>query len=464
MSWIKKVGEVLRSAFKDQDLDFTKIPIRRAIFILAIPMIVEMMMESIFAVVDIFFVGKLGNLALATVGLTESVLMIIYSVGMGISMAATAMVARRFGEKNFKEAGTAAFQLILTGGGLALLLGGSTLWFADDILRLMGASEDIINYGVGYTQIIFGGNLVIVLLFLINGIFRGAGNPQLAMRSLMLANGCNIVFDPLFIFGLGSWDGFGIEGAAIATTSGRAIGVLYQLFHMFGGKHKLKILKENVVVQWNTIKKIMQISAGGMGQFLIDSASWIFLTRILAEFGSDVLAGYTIAFRVIVFSILPAWGFSGAAATLVGQNLGAQQIERAEKSVWVTAKYNVAFLAFITVLFVAFGENISSIFSDNPAAISISGTALGIITLGYVFFGLGMVLIQAFNGAGDTRTPMFINIFVLWCVELPMAYLLAKTFAWGPEGVFIAIAVCHSLHALVAWFWFKRGRWKTINV
>lgn len=460
----KKFIEVIRQSMSDAEHDFTQLSIKRAIFILAIPMIVEMMMESVFAVVDIFFVGKLGNAALATVGLTESILMIIYSIGMGISMAATAMVARRFGEKEYDKAGTAAFQLIFSGGILAIILGLATCYFADDILRLMGATEDVISYGVGYSRIIFGGNIVIVLLFLINGIFRGAGNPQLAMRTLILANGLNMILDPIFIFGIGSWEGFGIEGAAIATTTGRAVGVGYQLFHLLGGKHQLKILKQNIQVKWSTIQKIMKISAGGMGQFLIDSASWIFLTRILAEFGPEVLAGYTIAFRVIIFSILPAWGFSGAAATLVGQNLGAKNPTRAEKSVWVTARYNVAFLAIITVLFVSFGQSISSIFTSDPDTILISGQALSIITLGYVFFGLGMVMIQAFNGAGDTRTPMFINICVLWCLEIPLAYLLSNTFKWGPNGVFIAIAICHSFHALVCWFWFKRGRWKTIEI
>jgi putative MATE family efflux protein len=464
MNKILQAWQLLRSSMSDHNIDFTQLSIKKSIFLLSIPMIVEMMMESIFAVVDIFFVGQLGNYALATVGLTESILMIIYSIGMGISMAATAMIARRFGEKNHKQAGTAAFQLIFSGAILAVILGATTYLFAADILRLMGASEELIAYGVGYSKIIFAGNIVIVLLFLINGIFRGAGSPQLAMRSLVLANGLNMILDPLFIFGFGSFAGWGIEGAAIATTTGRAIGVLYQLYHLFGGKHQLKILKENVVIHWTTIKKIFSISAGGMGQFLIDSASWIFLTRIIADFGADVLAGYTIAFRVIIFSILPSWGLSGAAATLVGQNLGAKLPDRAEKAVWITAKYNVIFLAFVTVLFVLFGESISSIFSTNEIAIEISGLALSIITLGYVFFGLGMVMIQAFNGAGDTRTPMLINIVVLWFMEIPLAYFLAKNLNWGPEGVFAAIAICHSFHALVSWFWFKRGRWKRIQI
>lgn len=456
--------QLIKRSLSGEEFDFTKMSIKTSIFLLAVPMILEMMMESVFALVDILYVGQLGNKALATVGLTESILMIIYSVGMGISMAATAMVARRFGEKKHKEAGTTAFQLIITGGVLAILLGVSTFLFAPDILRLIGAEESLISYGIGYTRIIFAGNIVIVLLFLINGIFRGAGNAQLAMRTLMLSNGLNIVLDPLFIFGIGPFEGFGIEGAAIATTTGRGIGVCFQLYHLLGGKHQLKIIRENMVLHWETIRRILKVSAGGMGQFLIDSASWIFLTKIIARFGTDVVAGYTIAFRVIVFSILPAWGFSGAASTLVGQFLGAKEPDKAEKSVWITVRYNVGFLAGITLLFVLFGGPISSLFTNNETAIQIGAQALGIITLGYIFFGLGMVMIQAFNGAGDTKTPMFINIFVLWLLEIPMAYVLATQLNMGPQGVFIAISVCHSIHALVCWYWFKKGRWKLVEV
>jgi putative MATE family efflux protein len=464
MFGFKNFFSLIKRSLSGEEFDFTSLPVKTSIFLLAIPMILEMMMESVFAVVDILYVGQLGNKALATVGLTESILMIIYSIGMGISMAATAMVARRFGEKKIKEAGTAAFQLIVTGGILAIVLGVSTFAYAPELLSLIGGDAELVSYGAGYTRIIFAGNIVIVLLFLINGIFRGAGNPQLAMRTLILANGLNIILDPIFIFGFGPIPGFGIEGAAIATTTGRGIGVVYQLYHLFGGKHQLKIVRENLVVQWKTVTRILSVSAGGMGQFLIDSASWIFLTKIIASFGTDVVAGYTIAFRVIIFSILPAWGFSGAAATLVGQFLGAKRPDQAEDAVWITVRYNVGFLAAITVLFVLFGGPISSLFTDNETAIQISRQALSIITLGYVFFGLGMVLIQAFNGAGDTKTPMVINILVLWLIEIPMAYVLAKPLGMGPQGIFLAIAICHSLHALVCWYWFKKGRWKLVNI
>lgn len=315
--------------------------IKHSIILLAIPMILEMMMESLFAIVDIFFVGKLGANALATVGLTESVLMIIYAVGMGISIAATAMVSRRVGEKNYSEAGSITFQLIVTGVALALLMGGLATFFAAETLALLGAAPEVIATGVTYAQIIFAGNVAIILLFLINGAFRGAGQPHLAMRALWLANGANIILDPLLIFGLGSIEGLGLAGAAWATTIGRSIGVLYQLYHLFNGKHLLKLTRENMVLSVGVIIRILKLASGGVGQYLIDSASWIFLTRLMAEFGSSALAGYTVAFRIIMFTLLPAWGLSSAAATLVGQNLGAQKAKRAELAVWLTDRKSV---------------------------------------------------------------------------------------------------------------------------
>jgi putative MATE family efflux protein len=464
MNTVYAFFNLLWAAVKGEEQDYTTLSIRKSIVLLAIPMILEMLMESLFAIVDIFFVGKLGAYALATVGLTESVLMIIYSVGMGISMAGTAMVSRRFGEKNYLEAGSAAFQLVVTGAFLALLMGGLGLYYAQEILALMGAEADVIAVGVPYARIIFAGNLAIILLFLINGIFRGAGLPHLAMRALWISNGVNIILDPLLIFGIGNIEGLGLEGAAWATTTGRSIGVVYQLYHLFNGKHMLTIVRENLVLSYKVIIRILKVSAGGMGQFLIDSASWIFLTRIIAEFGSNALAGYTIAFRIIIFTILPAWGLSSAASTLVGQNLGAQKAKRAELSVWLTARYNVIFMAVITVIFILFGEYLARIFTSNAEIIDIASEALSIITLGYVFFGLGMVMVQAFNGAGDTRTPAFINIVVLWIVEIPLAYLLAITLEYAATGIFIAIAICHSLHALVSWWLFRQGKWKTVKV
>ncbi|TXK27242.1 MATE family efflux transporter [Pontibacter qinzhouensis] len=456
--------QLVWDAVKGKEQDYTTLGIKQGIVLLAIPMILEMLMESMFAVVDIFFVGRLGANALATVGLTESILMIIYAVGMGISIAATAMISRRFGEKNYQEAGTVNFQLLVTGAFLALLMGGLATYFARDILMLMGASAEVIETGLTYTRIIFAGNLAIIMLFLINGAFRGAGLPHLAMRALWIANGANIVLDPLLIFGVGNIAGLGLEGAAWATTAGRSIGVLYQLYHLFNGKHLLKITRQNVVINLAVIWRILKVSSGGVGQYLIDSASWIFLTRLIAEFGSNALAGYTIAFRLIVFTLLPAWGLSSAAATLVGQNLGAQKAKRAELAVWLTARYNVIFMAAATAVFLLFGDKLSALFSNDPEVIRISSQALAIITLGYIFFGLGMVMVQAFNGAGDTRTPALINIGVLWVIEIPLAYFLAITMELNATGIFVAIAFCHSFHALVSWWLFRKGTWKTTKI
>ena len=464
MNRLRSLGRLIWSGLTGVEQDYTRLSIRKSIVLLATPMILEMVMESLFAIADIFFVGKLGPYALATVGLTESVLMIIYSIGMGISMAATAMVSRRFGEKRYQEAGSTTFQLLIAGLLPALLLGVFGAHYAADILRIMGAEPDVVANGQAYTKVIFAGNLAIILLFLINGAFRGAGQPHLAMRALWISNGANIILDPLLIFGVGDIEGLGLEGAAWATTIGRSIGVIYQLYHLLNGKHLLKIARTNIVLNLSVIKKIINVSAGGMLQFLIESASWIFLTRIMAEFGSNALAGYTVAFRVIMFTLLPAWGLSSAAATLVGQNLGAQKAKRAEVSVWITARYNAIFLGAVTVFFLIFGKNVAGLFSGDQEVILIASEALNIITLGYIFFGLGMVMIQAFNGAGDTKTPAAINIFVLWIIEIPFAYLLAVSLGLASTGIFVAIACCHSLHALVSWWLFRKGKWKTVQV
>jgi len=464
MANFKAFLQLVWSAVKGKEQDYTTLGIKKSIVLLAIPMILEMVMESLFAIVDIFFVGRLGPNALATVGLTESILMIIYAVGMGISIAATALVSRRVGEKNYQEAASITFQLIITGVILALLMGGASTFFAAETLALMGASPEVVATGTTYAQIIFAGNIAIILLFLINGAFRGAGEPHLAMRALWLANGANIILDPLLIFGIGSIEGLGLAGAAWATTIGRSLGVVYQLYHLFNGKHVLRIVRQNLVISFSVIIRILRLSSGGVGQYLIDSASWIFLTRLIAEFGSNALAGYTIAFRVIIFTLLPAWGLSSAAATLVGQNLGAQKAKRAEIAVWLTARYNVIFMAAITLVFVLFGEHLSGFFTDDAEVIAIATEALQIITLGYIFFGLGMVMVQAFNGAGDTRTPALINIVVLWVIEIPLAYLLAIHLDFAATGVFIAIAFCHSFHAIVSGWLFKRGTWKQVKV
>ncbi|PHR46574.1 MAG: MATE family efflux transporter [Fluviicola sp.] len=456
--------KLFKDAFLGKEQDYTKVNLKTAIFVLSVPMILEMIMESLFAVVDIFFVGKLGEQAAATVGLTEAVLMIVYSVGVGLSMAATAMVARRFGEKNFKEAGSAAFQLLFLGGLSSVVIAVFGFIFAEDILVLMGASNEVLAIGVPYTQIIFAGNLAIMLLFLINGAFRGAGQPHLAMRALWLSNGINIVLDPVLIFGLGQWEGFGLVGAAWATTIGRSIGVIYQLYHLMNGKHLLVVLKEHIIIKWSVIKRIVSISAAGMGQFLIDSVAWIVLIRMAAGFGDDAVAGLTITFRILMFTLMPAWGLSAAASTLVGQNLGAKKVKRASMAVWLTARYNVLFLLVVTLLYLVFANVIASWFIQSPEVIDIISTGLRVIVLGYVFFGVGMVMIQAFNGAGDTRTPMFINIFVFLLLEIPLAFFLAIFMELEMLGIFITIAFCHSLHALVAIYWFRRGRWKKVEL
>jgi putative MATE family efflux protein len=456
--------QLIKDAILGKEQDFTSLSLKTAIVILAIPMILEMMMESLFAVVDIFFVAKLGEHAIATVGLTESVVVLVYAVGFGISMAATALISRRFGEKQYSEAGSAAFQLLIVGGVISVILGVLGWIFAGDILGLMGAEPAVVASGVMYSRIIFAGNTAIMLLFLINGAFRGAGQAHHAMRSLWIANGLNIFLDPLFIFGFGTWSGWGLEGAAVATTFGRGVGVLYQLYHLFNGRHKLKILKENVEISWEIIKKIMSISIGGMGQFLIDSVAWIALTRMNAEFGSTALAGYTIAFRILIFTILPAWGLSGAAATLVGQNLGANQPQRAEDAVWITTRYTVIFMASVTGIYLLFASSLAGIFTDIPEIQAIAAQGLQVIACGYVFFAIGMVLTQAFNGAGDTKTPAWINIGVLWFMEIPLAYLLAFTFELEYLGIFIAIAFSHSFHSLVTLFIFRKGKWKTMKV
>jgi putative MATE family efflux protein len=449
-------------AIKGEEQDYTKISLKTGLFLLAVPMILEMVMESLFAVVDIFFVGRLGEHAIATVGLTEAILTIIYSVGVGISMAGTALVARRFGEKDYKRAGTVSFQLLLVGGSTSVLMGILGYKYAGEILQLMGAEPAVIASGIAYTRIIFAGNTAIMLLFLINGIFRGAGQPHLAMRALWISNGLNIVLDPLLIFGIGSLEGYGIAGAAWATTIGRSVGVVYQLYHLFNGKHRLVIKKSNLKVRWTTLKKIFSISLGGMGQFLIDAAAWIALTRIAAEFGSSAVAGYTIAFRILMFSLMPAWGLSSAAATLVGQSLGAGKFFRAELSAYLTAKYNFYFLAVVTGLYLLSADGLVSLFTDNPEVIEVAGNGLKITVLGYIFYAVGMVMVQAFNGAGDTKTPAYINIGVFWFLEIPLAYLMAVTWKFEVTGIFIAIACSHSIHALVALWFFRKGKWKKL--
>lgn len=453
-----------KKAVSGLEEDFTNISIKKSIFYLSIPMILEMVMESLFAVVDIFFVGKLGVHAVATVGLTESVLTIIYSIAIGLSMAATAIVARRIGEKKPKEASAAAFQAILVCSLFAVAVAVLGVVYAKPMLALMGGEPEVIESGYRYTQIIFGGNVCVMLLFLINGIFRGAGNAAVAMRTLWIANAINIVLDPILIFGLGPIPALGLEGAAWATTTGRGIGVIYQFYILFNGKSIIKFYWDSLKMNWKTVWTIVKVASGGMGQFLIESASWIFLMRIISESGSVALAGYTIAVRIIIFALLPAFGLSNAAATLVGQNLGALQPARAEKSAWLAAHLTALFLGFCAIIFIAGAGFFIGIFNQEEGVIAVGTMGLTIICLGYVFFGYGMVMSQSLNGAGDTKTPTIINLTILWGFQIPFAYLLAKTFGLGATGVFIAIAVSHSLHAVVSTWVFNRGKWKLVQV
>lgn len=461
----KSFFRLFREAVMGSEQSFTTGSIDRAIFLLSVPMILEMGMEALFAIVDVFFVSQLhDNNAIATIGLTESILTIIYSIAIGLSMGATAMVARRIGEKDVKAAEVAAVQALFVGISIAMFISILGFFYSTDLLRLMGASEAVISTGSGYTKWMLSGNVTIMLLFLINAVFRGAGDASIAMRSLMLANFLNIVLDPLFIFGWGPVPAFGVEGAAIATNIGRGVGVLYQVYHLLKGKGIIKLHAENLVLKWNIVWNLIKVSAGGTAQFVIASASWIFLVRIVSTFGSDALAGYTIAIRVIVFAILPAWGMANAAATLVGQNLGAQQPARAEKSVWRTAFFNMIFLGVVTVLFFTLATPILSFFSSDINVLASGIECLQIVSLGYIFYAYGMVVSQAFNGAGDTRTPTLVNLVGFWMFQIPLAYALAVFFTWGPSGVYAAIAIAESLIALVSIYIFKKGHWKNVKI
>ena len=457
---MRSVYHTIKLSLSDTQHDFTTMDIRKAIVLLAIPMVLELSMESVFALVDIFFVNRwLGNHAVTAVGLTESVITIVYSLAIGISMSATAMVARRIGEKNTDGASEAAMQSILLALAITLVVSIAGTWFAPDILRLMAADETTINIGTGYTRIMMGSSGVIMLLFLINGIFRGAGNAAIAMKSLWIANIANIVLDPLFI----GW--LGLDGAAIATCIGRALGVAYQVYHLQKGTGQIKLAKRHI--KWNipVMKTLAGIAAPGTLQFIIASGSWIVLARLVAETGqADASAGYQTAIRVLIFFILPAWGLSNAAATLVGQHLGAQQPQLAEKAVQITTRYNIWFMAFVTVFFVAGAPWIIGFFTQDAGAVSHAVQALRIISMGYIFYGIGMVMANALNGAGDTRTPTIINFFGFWMFQVPFAWWLAKSLALGPVGVFIAIPVAETLIALAAWVVFRRGKWKLVQV
>jgi len=451
---------LFKKSLKGDHQDLTQGSIGIAAFLLAVPMVLEMLMESIFAITDIFFVSGLGAEAVAVVGLTEAVLTLLYAVAIGLSMAVTATIARRYGEKNTEKANIVAGQALWVGLIVAVVVGLIGLNFAHDILSIMGASDSLIASGKSYTTIMLTGSITILYLFLINAIFRGAGDASVAMRSLWLANGINIVLDPLLIYGIGPFPEMGLAGAAVATTIGRGIGVIYQLAHLFGYASRIKLSVKHLLFNGQVCLKLLSVSLGGVVQFLIATASWIALVRIISTYGNDAVAGYTIAIRIIMFTILPAWGLSNAVATLVGQNLGAGKAERAEQSVWRIAKYNVYFLLSVAVILIVFPTSIVSFFSQDPQVVSYAVDCLRFISYGYGFFAIGMIVVQAFNGAGDTMTPTKINFFCYWLVQIPLAYILAKTFAMGPTGVFLAITISQSLLAVVGIWVFRKGQWK----
>jgi len=454
---------VLKQSLKGEEVDLTSIGINRAIILLAIPMMLEMAMESVFALVDLYFVGHLENSshAIQTVGLTESVLTIIYSLAIGLSMAATAVVARRIGEKNPEAASKAGMQTIVIAVIINIIISIIGFLYAREILIIMGASAETANHGTTFVRIMMGGSIIIVLLFLINGIFRGAGNAAIAMRSLWIANIANIILCPIFINGLGPIPAFGLTGAAIATSIGRGLGVTYQVYHLFNGKNALKIQISHFVPDWEQIKSIIKIAAPGIFQFVIASCSWIFLAQLVATTGGDHgSAGYQTALRLMMFFMLPAWGLSNAAATLVGQNLGAGHLDRAEKSVFQTMKYTVVFLGIVSILFLTCGHLFASFFTDDLAVKKVATQALQILSAGFIIYGMGMVLTSAFNGAGDTWTPTKINVFAFWLFQIPFAYFLAKYLEMGPTGVFIAIPVAEVGISIAAYTLFKQGKWK----
>ena len=460
----QNIFSLFKDAFLGKQQDFTKGSIRKAIFMLAIPMILEMLMESIFALVDIIYVSQVSVNAVATVGLTESVLTLVYAIAIGLSMAATAVVARRIGEKNREGANQTAVQVIFLGIFTSLIISAIGIFYSKEILSLMGGEASLIAEGSGYTKILLGGNITVMLLFLINAIFRGAGNASIAMWTLILSNGLNIILDPIFIFGFGPIQAYGVEGAAIATTIGRGTAVLVQLIILFYGVGKIKILFKDLIIRVSVMLNLIKVSLGGIGQFLIGTSSWVFLMRIMSEFGSEVLAGYTIAIRIMMFTLMPAWGLSNAAATLVGQNLGAKKPERAEKSVWMTGKYAGIFMGIVSLVYIFFASTFLSWFSDNEVVVKNGALCLQIMAAGYVFYGYGMVVIQSFNGAGDTKTPTYINFICFWLFQLPIAYLFAIWLDFGPIGVFISITLAEVLIAVIGILLFKKGKWKTVEV
>ena len=455
---------VVRDAVRGVPHDYTSGSIGRAIVLLAIPMVLEMVMESVFAVVDVFWVSRLGPDAIATVGLTESMLTLVYTAAMGLSIGVAAVVARRIGEKRPDEAAEAAVQGIALGLVVAAVVAVLGVTLAPRLLALMGASPQVIGIGSGYTRMMLGGSATVLLLFLVNAIFRGAGDAAIAMRVLWLANIINILLGPCLIFGLGPFPRLGVTGAAVATTIGRGTGVLFQLYHLRRGDARIAIRRAQVALKPAVMANLVRLSGSGTFQVLVGTASYIGLVRIVSTFGSAALAGYTVAIRLVIFCLLPSWGLSNAAATMVGQSLGAGKPDRAERAVWIAGGYNMLVLGGVGVLFVIFANQIVGLFTHHPIAAPTGALALRTMSYGFVFYALGMVLTQSFNGAGDTWTPTWINLLCFWLLEIPLAYFLARVAGFGPFGVFLAITVGYSSLALVSAVLFRRGKWKLRQV
>ena len=450
----------VRSVFRGGHIDYTTGGIGRAIVLLAIPMVLEMLMQSVFELVDAYFVGQLGADALAAVGVAGSLLILVLAVGFALSMAVTATVARRIGEKDEEGAGVAAFQALVLGAVISIPVSLLGIFFAPEMLRLMATPESVIEVGTGYTAVLFGTNAVIMFLFLINAIFRGAGDAVLAMKALAVANTLNIILDPLLIFGWGPFPEMGVTGAAVATSIGRGLGIGYQIYLLVGGKSRIHLRVEQARIVVDVMKRLMRISGPAVLQYLIGTASWLALFRIINTFGEAAAAGYTVAIRILIFALLPSWGMGNAAATLVGQNLGAGKPDRAERSVWITSYSNAVFLGIVAVCMYIFAEPLIAFFSDDADVIAIGMECLRIVSYTYVLFAFGMVTVQAFNGAGDTTTPTWINFVSYWLVQIPLAYLLAHPVGWEASGVFAAVAVAQAALALISVWIFRLGYWK----
>lgn len=444
--------------------DFTEGNIGRAIVLLAVPMVLEMCMESLFGVVDVFWVAHLGADAITTIGLTETCLTLVYVIALGLGMGATALVARRVGEKDEEAAGVVAVQAIAVGLLIAAVAAGLGSYFAPNLLSVMGATPDVIRTGVGYTRTIFAGSATIFLLFLINAVFRGAGDAAVAMRALWLANIVNICLNPCLIFGIGPFPRLGVTGSAVGTTIGRGVGVLFQLWILSSGRSRLSVRASHIRLDIVVMLRLVRLSLSAMFQYLVQMASWIGVVRIMASFGSAAVAANTLAIRIVIFAILPSWGMSNAAATLVGQNLGAGKPERAEKSAWLTGFYNMLFLGAVGLVFITFAEPILRLFTDDPAVLPLAASGLRLLSYGYLSYAYGMVMTAAFNGAGDTVTPTILNLICFWTCQIPLAWLLAFHTSLGPRGVFIAVPVADSLLAVLSILLFRRGKWKQTRV